>query len=142
MISINATLIVQVINFLILVYILNWVLFKPIFKIIGEREERVNNYGSEAERLKTASDEKIASFESQIRETRAANRKLRQEAKKQANAAASEIIDKARVDARRHVIAIREQSSLEAQRVSQELEDYSRSIVQSVFAKVMGREAV
>ncbi len=41
MISINATLVIQVIHFLILVYILNRFMFRPILKLIDERDGHI-----------------------------------------------------------------------------------------------------
>ena len=59
MISINTTLIIQVINFLILVFILNRLLFRPILKLIKDRtqffqstKEEINQLEKEAQELK------------------------------------------------------------------------------------------
>jgi F-type H+-transporting ATPase subunit b len=41
MISINATLVIQVIHFLILLYILNRFMFKPILRLMEERSEHI-----------------------------------------------------------------------------------------------------
>ena len=41
MISINATLVIQVINFLILAFILNKLMFQPILKLINERSQHI-----------------------------------------------------------------------------------------------------
>jgi len=41
MISINATLVIQVIHFLILVYILNRLIFQPILKLMDERDGHI-----------------------------------------------------------------------------------------------------
>ena len=59
MISINATLVVQIIHFLILVFILNRLMLQPILKKIEDRKEyikktkgEINDLEKEAERLK------------------------------------------------------------------------------------------
>lgn len=59
MISINATLVVQIIQFLILVFILNRLMFQPILKKIEDRKAyiektkgEINDLEQEAERLK------------------------------------------------------------------------------------------
>ncbi|MEJ2724455.1 MAG: hypothetical protein P8175_07380 [Deltaproteobacteria bacterium] len=59
MISINATLLLQVVHLLILVLILNRLMFKPILKLVDERtgyieksKTEIKDLGSEAERLK------------------------------------------------------------------------------------------
>jgi len=59
MISINATLIIQVIHFLILTFILNRLMFRPISKLINDRtqhtektKDRIKKIGLETERLR------------------------------------------------------------------------------------------
>jgi F-type H+-transporting ATPase subunit b len=59
MISINATLVLQVVHLLILVFILNRLMFKPILKLVDERSDyieksktEIRDLESEAERLK------------------------------------------------------------------------------------------
>jgi len=59
MISINATLIVQVIHFLILTFILNRLMFRPILQLINDRtqytektKDRIKKIGLETERLR------------------------------------------------------------------------------------------
>ena len=43
MISINATLVIQVIHFLILLYILNRLIFRPVLRLMDERENHIEN---------------------------------------------------------------------------------------------------
>jgi F-type H+-transporting ATPase subunit b len=59
MISINATLVLQVVHLLLLVFILNRLMFKPILKLVNERtgymeksKIEITDLESEAERLK------------------------------------------------------------------------------------------
>ena len=51
MISINATLVVQVINLIILVYILNRLMYRPLMKLAREREEYFGNTKIEIQEL-------------------------------------------------------------------------------------------
>ena len=51
MISINATLVVQVIQFLILVFILNRLMFRPILKLVKERAEYIEKTKNEIENI-------------------------------------------------------------------------------------------
>ncbi|MBN2125409.1 MAG: hypothetical protein JW821_14010 [Deltaproteobacteria bacterium] len=59
MISINATLVIQIIQFLILVFILNRIMFRPLLKIVRQRSEfirktkvEIANIEEETERLR------------------------------------------------------------------------------------------
>jgi F-type H+-transporting ATPase subunit b len=70
MISINATLVLQVVHLLILVFILNRLMFKPILKLVEERtnhietsKTEIRDLESEAERLR----QEYLSQESQAR---------------------------------------------------------------------------
>ena len=47
MVSINATLIVQLILFLIIVFLLNRIMIQPILKLISERDDHVKNMNRE-----------------------------------------------------------------------------------------------
>jgi F-type H+-transporting ATPase subunit b len=51
MISINATLVVQVIQFLILVFILNRLMFRPILRLINKRKEFIDQTKNEIEKI-------------------------------------------------------------------------------------------
>jgi F-type H+-transporting ATPase subunit b len=51
MISINATLIVQIFQFLILMFILNRLLFRPILKVMNDRDRHVSDKKDEIENL-------------------------------------------------------------------------------------------
>jgi F-type H+-transporting ATPase subunit b len=57
MISINATLILQVLHFLILVFVLNRILFRPILKLINERTEYVETTTHEIRNLEVETEE-------------------------------------------------------------------------------------
>ena len=43
MISVNATLIIQIIHFLLLVFILNRIMFRPIMRLIDERGKHIED---------------------------------------------------------------------------------------------------
>ena len=53
MISINATLFVQIIHFLILALILHLILFRPILKLMGERINHVDKMEKETEDIES-----------------------------------------------------------------------------------------
>ncbi len=141
MISINATLIIQIINFLILVWILNRILFRPIFKIIEERESVIQNSKAEAGRLRSESEKKIKHYENQLNDVRTAIAVQKKAARIEAKRQAREIMQAAKTQAQEHILAIQEEAAREAERVKSDLVDFKESIVKLVFSSVMGREA-
>ena len=57
MISINATLVLQVVHFLILVFVLNRILFRPVLKLTRERTEYIKTTQHEIENLELETEE-------------------------------------------------------------------------------------
>ena len=64
MISINATLIIQVINFLILVFILNRLLFRPILKLTNDRTQFFQSTKDEISELERETQELMDKYQS------------------------------------------------------------------------------
>ncbi|MBW1710449.1 MAG: hypothetical protein JRG97_12065 [Deltaproteobacteria bacterium] len=141
MISINATLIVQIINFLVLIWILNRILFRPIFKIVEERKSVIQSSRAEIERLKSEAEERLQNYENQLSKARAATTAQKEAVRTEAANQAQEIMQAARMQAQEHIVSIRNEAANEAKRVKADLIGFKESIVKLVFAKVMGREA-
>lgn len=66
MISVNFTLLVQLANFLILLVILNFLLFKPVLRILDERERVVRESAELKENLGKLTDQSIEEYESKL----------------------------------------------------------------------------
>jgi F-type H+-transporting ATPase subunit b len=104
MISINATLFLQVLNFLVLVFVLNRIMFRPIIKLMRERDHHIERVKREAERVKSETlqlAQKRMKLEMEARKDAGAERaRLRAEAK--------EVADKIFSDHREKVVALRD----------------------------------
>ena len=96
MITINETMIVILVSFLILVFILNRLMFRPILDTIQKREDHLIELDSD---IKTA-QEKAADLMTRLREKEASARQegltLKSELETVANDQAKDIVDSAR----------------------------------------------
>ena len=92
LISINETLFVQVIAFLIFLFIINRIMFRPLRKVIRERESYIQNLQNDI----AAAEDEYTSLTSQINEQEVALKKEAQqisaELEKAANQRSDEII--------------------------------------------------
>lgn len=70
MINPDITLIIQMINFLILLFVLNLILFRPIRKIIKERNQIVEDFNNDIASLTDSAEESLGQFEQKIQEAR------------------------------------------------------------------------
>ena len=140
MISINATLVIQLVNFLVLIWILNKILFKPIFKILDEREQVVQTAKAESERLKADATQKAKAIESRVEEARRKAAAERDLIRGQADSQANEITIKAQEQAAQHIASVRAETAKEADRARAGLSEFKDAIVQMLLMKVMGRK--
>lgn len=85
MIEINATIVAQVVNFLILVAILRALAYKPVAKMLQQRSDKIRESLESAEENKKASEKTLEQYKLQLAE---------------AHKKAQEIVDKAELTAR------------------------------------------
>ncbi|MBQ6132041.1 MAG: F0F1 ATP synthase subunit B [Selenomonadaceae bacterium] len=66
MIEINATIIAQVLNFLILVVILRAVAYKPVAGLLQQRSDKIKNSLEQAEADRKAAEQTLAQYKAQL----------------------------------------------------------------------------
>jgi F-type H+-transporting ATPase subunit b len=59
------TVFAQILNFLILVALLRWVLYKPIFKVLNQRQKGLEERWQEAEQLQTEAQQALLAYQQQ-----------------------------------------------------------------------------
>jgi F-type H+-transporting ATPase subunit b len=139
MISINATLVIQALNFLILMWILNRILFKPIFQIIEDRDRVVEESKAEIIRLNDERDKKTETVERQLSVVRKTANEERERIRMDANHQAELITRQATQKAEKHIDEVRRKAGEEADQARKDAELYRDTLVNLVFQKVMGR---
>ena len=85
MIELNATLIAQILNFLILVVLLRVVAYKPVVRLLQQRSDKIQESINKAEADQKAAEDTLAQYKQKLQE---------------ANVKAQEIVDKAEKTAR------------------------------------------
>ena len=139
MISLDYTLGFQIINFLLLIFILNVLLYKPIMGIIEKREKRLGDADAEVRRLNGEIERKLAEYEEKARQAR-------KEAAEQAKASIREGSEEAKKiieDARGEITSLMDDffsrmdgEIAEARKI---LSVRSRTISLEIVGKVLGR---
>ena len=108
MIEINATMIAQVLNFLILAAILRAVAYKPVAKLLQQRSDSIKNSIDKAEADKKAAAETLAEYKNQLAE---------------ANKKAQAIVDKAEITARQEREALVAETKKEIDKMKQNAQE-------------------
>ena len=102
MISINATLFVQIINLLVLMFILNRLLYKPVRALAAKREQQISAGRQEADNLWDKSLLEQDAYKKKRGEGRAEIRRQIEDFRRQTEARVNEIIATAQADAKVH----------------------------------------
>ena len=139
MISINATLFVQVINFLVLIWILNRLLFRPLFKIIDERHKVINETKAKVSKIQLDTENKTKALEKHLHDARAAAQARKEAVTAEASHKADALVEQAQGEAQAHLESIRAQARQEVDKARLSLGEFKDAIVEMVFLKVMGR---
>ena len=104
MIEINATMIAQVVNFLILAAILRALAYEPVAKMLKQRSDKIKDTINKADADKKAAEETLAQYKKQL-----ADAQIR----------AQEIVDKAEITARQERDALVAETKKEIERLKQ-----------------------
>jgi len=133
------TLVVLMIVFGLLVYPANQLIFRPIFRVLDERDSRITGTRRDAERLAREADQVLARYQESVREVRADAERERKAALERARADGAARTGAARGDAEREVGRARAEvaAALEEARVTLRAE--SAGLAREVAARALGR---
>lgn len=96
MIDFNYTILIQFANFLILLILLNFLLFKPVLKAIGKREKTIGSLFEKAESTKEEAKMMEKSYEDSAKEKKKPILEAKDATLAEARTASMHIIEKAR----------------------------------------------
>jgi F-type H+-transporting ATPase subunit b len=128
MVSLDYTILIQMANFVLLIFILRKLLYVPILGVMNERKERMEAYDGEVKRLKQEVEQKFSEYEEKVRLAKL-------DAMEQRNAIVKESADMAKsiIDAvRSEIPALMEQLNA---RITREV-DAARAILRSQSRKI------
>lgn len=139
MIELNVAFIVQVVNFGILVLVLNIFLYKPIRKVLAERREVIDGARDKSASVDLEVQEKMAQYEAKLRDAKADAGARRAESLKQAQVEETAILEKARAEATASLGSIRDRVAKEAADARVLLKQQSELLSGDICEKILGR---
>ena len=138
--EINPILIVlQVIPFLVVFVGLHFIIFKPMLRLLAEREKSIVQDRQDAERLEGEVHQKMAELEDRLAQAKAAANADRRERREEIRQREEEIIGAARAKADEVVDKAREEIGREAEAARRTLREESEELSRDVASSVLGR---
>ena len=139
MISLDLAFVIQVVNFLLLMLVLNIFLFKPIRKVIADRKAQISGAQERAAAVDKDVQEKVALYEARLREVKAKANEERDVLRKAALAEEAALIERARKEAADSLSSIKNRVAKEAGDAKAFLKEQARSLSLEICEKVLGR---
>ena len=139
MINLDMAFVFQLVNFLVLVLLLNAFLYKPIRKQLSDRNALISGAKEKSAAVDKEVQEKLASYEARMREIRAGAADERGVLKKEAQLQEAAILEKARLDSGEKLAGIKALVAKEAEEARRLLKASAESLSADICEKVLGR---
>lgn len=139
MIDVNLTIVVQMINFLVLMFILNLILYKPLLGIMERRNAKLSSSQEEIKDLNQKVTDRMADYEEKIKQAKQEAMEQKNEILKQGAEEAKNIIDAVRADLPGYLSQFQEQMNEQISEARRILRDNSQRLSFEIAEKVLGR---
>lgn len=139
MIQLDSSLFLQIINFVILIFMLNFLLYKPMLAIIDKRKKRFLDADEEISRLNRTVEEKMAAYGEKVRSVRSECLGKNKELIKEGSEKAKAIIDETSGEISLMAEEFHGKMQREIQVAGEFLTDQSRALSMEIAEKALGR---
>jgi len=139
MINIDMSLFIQIANFVVLICVLNVILYKPIRKIVSQRNEKIKGLEQGIDTFKRDSREKEEAFSSGIKAARARGLKEKETLLTAASEQERRIIEEVNRKAQADLDELREKIAKDTQSVRTSLQQEIDAFADAIGEKILGR---
>ena len=138
-IDVDISLVFQIVNFLVLMFVLNQVLYKPIRGILKQRAEKFAQLNGEINSSQEEADNQAKALEAEQASARNQGAQLREQIKTEGRSQERDLITSATKEMEETVAKVREQIAAEIGGVRQELKAQVQSFGRELAQKLLGR---
>jgi F0F1-type ATP synthase membrane subunit b/b' len=135
----DGTLLLHLLLVVVMVFVLNRTLLKPINDILAEREKQIASRLKEAEAMAAETDEKLRRYNSALRDARAEGYRLLEKERAGALKEKDEKVRQYREEVSKRVAAQVEQTRQQEQKVRGELESQAVAVGELISLQILRR---
>jgi len=139
MIDINITLFIQMANVLVLVFLMNLVLYRPIRKLVAQRNQFMADKQNVIDRADKESAEALREFEGTIQTARTKGRQKVQEMKELAYQQEKDLLQKSAEESAKQLAGIRQTIKAEIGKARKQLRAHIQAFSLDLAQKILGR---
>ena len=138
-ISPDGSLVLVLILFIIFVFVLNRILFRPIGRVLDERQTRTEGAANEARAARRRYEAKLAEYETTIRQARAEGYRRSEQERAGALEERRKLIEAAKQNTNEQITHARSEIQEQAARARTALASESRQLADRISRTVLGR---
>ncbi len=142
MLNLDITLIYQMIGFVVLLFILNSLLYKPLLKILSEREERIDGALKGASESNSRVAKGIEEYEKRLKEATAHGVEVRNKVRQEGLDREKEILDAAREKSSGELAVMKRKLEKDKHDAVAELKDETKSLSRQIAEKILDRKVI
>jgi len=135
----NATLPLQALQFILLTVLLTFIFYKPIRKLLEERETFISNNLAEASAKLLKADELCEQYETQLKEAKTGAQDVIAKAESEAKGIVAQEITQARADAASLIAQTNKELEAQKKLALQQLETQIDELSQLIKEKLLGK---
>lgn len=139
MINIDITLVIQFVNFIILMVILNQILYRPLRRALQKRKETIEGNQQAAVDLEAQIEEKMARYEQQLQDAKLKGNQERTAMRQAAAEEESKVLGSAHQEASASLQQIKVKVAGEATAAREALKAETSTLADLIASKVLGR---
>jgi F-type H+-transporting ATPase subunit b len=140
LITINETMIIQLISFLIFLFIINRVMFRPLRKVMAERNEHIEKIKADTSEAQNRFESIDSQIKDQEAEARQAAFQLKTQLEDQGNLEASGILTKAREEIAEANEAAQKEVSTMVAMARQDIQRQSEVLATNIIETILERK--
>lgn len=141
MIEINLTLAYQIIGFFVLYFVLNTLLYKPVLKVLEERNKNIEGTKKEALDMEAEIQKRLLDYENRLNEAKAKAQEERLRIRQEGIDKEKEMMGSARENSQAGLLEAKTKLEQEAKSVRLRLKEESKTISRDIVEKILNRKA-
>jgi F-type H+-transporting ATPase subunit b len=139
LLQVNSTLFFQIINFLVLIWILNKLLFRPFLDLVERRKEETEGTRKKAADIMDHAEYLKGSYNANIAEATSAAAAMNEVQRKQGRGESERILDEARTGSSGYLTSSRRELQAGLDEVRKQIAGLSADLAGEMARKILGR---
>jgi H+transporting two-sector ATPase B/B' subunit len=142
MLEFNATFIVSMVSFIIFIMIMNTIFYKPIFRVINERQNFIDEHNNDAKNSREQAKDLLIQKENRLNRALSESKKIVSDKVLATNCEAKAITEKAKAETAEKIQTAKENIKVQELNTSGALKNNIKDLAEVISSKILGENVI